>query len=138
MSDDLGLMSFKDGEPANAISSELILKILGPFIRPIHDPRYDERWELVFPDGGGGEMGPVILGEDEDLSINRPSGGQLYDAIYEIMSQTHTLMFVTGMEDMITADPNIADHLPPDYIEEFGVPPLVHSGADIIAEILKT
>jgi hypothetical protein len=45
------------------------------------------------------------------------------------MRQTHTLL---------TADPSIADHLPPDYIENYGVPPLVKSGADILAEIAKT
>jgi hypothetical protein len=62
----------------------------------------------------------------------------LFDALYEIMRQTHTLMWWSGMNTMITADETIADHLPPDFIEQYGIPPLVRSGADILAEIAKT
>ena len=71
------------------------------------------------------------------LAPNAPTAA-LFDALYEIMRQTHTLMYWTGSRDMITADPSIAEHLPPDYIEIYGMPALVHSGADILAEIAKT
>jgi len=138
MSSDIGLLPFKDGEPST-ISSALVLQVLKPFIRPIVDPRYDERWELVFPDGGGGDMDPIVEGVDKNgLAIGHHSGGDLLDALYEIMRQTHTLLYWTGVDDLVTADEAIADHLPPDYIENFGVPPLVRSGADIAAEIAKT
>ena len=84
-------------------------------------------------------MSPMIEGEDHfGLAMNHPSGNDLFDAIYEIMRQTHTLFYCSGMENMITADESIADHLPPDYIVEYGAPPLVKSGADIIAEIEKS
>jgi hypothetical protein len=134
MSSDLGLVSFKDGAPG-ALSSALVLQVLKPFIRPVDD----ELWELEFPDGGGGNLSPVVEGEDAwDICINRPCGAALFDALYEIMRQTHTLMWWSGMDTMITADEMIGDHLPPDYIEEYGVPQLVRSGADILAEIAKT
>jgi len=134
MSSDLGLIPFKDGKEG-PLSSALVLKVLKPFILPIDD----ENWELSFPDGSGGDMLPVL--EDHDafgICINRPHGAALFDALYEIMRQTHTLMYWTGSRDMITADPSIAEHLPPDYIEIYGMPALVHSGADILAEIAKT
>jgi hypothetical protein len=134
MSADLGLLSFKDGEPGT-LSSALVLQVLKPFIRPVDD----ELWELEFPDGSGGNLSPVIEGEDHwDICINRPHGAQLFDALYDIMRQTHTLMWWAGMDNMITADETIADHLESDYIEKYGAPPLVRSGADILAEIAKT
>jgi hypothetical protein len=139
MSFDLGLMAFKDGEPGT-LSSSLMLQVLQPFVQPIVDDRFpDKRWELVFPDGSGGNMMEIVEGEDGNgLVINRPHGTKLFDALYEIMRQTHTMMWWAGMDNMITADETIADHLPSDYIEKYGVPPLVRSGADILAEIAKT
>lgn len=134
MSSDLGLISFKDGEPGT-LSSALVLQVLKPFIRPVDD----ELWELEFTDGSSGNLSPVVVGKDSwDICINRPCGGALFDALYEIMRQTHTLMWWSGMNTMITADETIADHLPPDFIEQYGIPPLVRSGADILAEIAKT
>ncbi len=138
MSSDLGLLSFKDGKDA-LISSSIVLEVFKPFIRPIIDIRFPERWELVFPGGGGGNMMPVVEGDDSrGLAINRPCGTDLFDALYEIMRRTHTLLYWTGCDYLITADKSIADHLPPDYIETYGVPPLVKSVADILAEIAKT
>jgi hypothetical protein len=138
MSSDLGLLPFQNGEPST-ISSAIVLGVLKPFIRPVIDDRYDELWELVFPDGGSGYMSPIIEGKDENgLAINHHGGAQLLDAIYEIMRQTHTLLYWTGVDDMVTADESIAEHLPHDYIEKYGTPPLVRSGADILAEIAKT
>jgi hypothetical protein len=134
MSADLGLICFKDGEHAT-LSPTIVLRALKPFVRPVDD----ELWELSFPDGSGGNLNPVAEDDDHcDICINRPHGAQLFDALYEIMRQTHTLMWWTGVDDLITADPSIADHLPPDYVETYGVPPLVRSGADILAEIAKT
>jgi hypothetical protein len=137
MSSDIGLLPFKDGKPST-ISSVLVLQVLKPFIRPIADTRYGERWELVFPDGGG-DMEPIFEGVDRNgLTIGHHCGLDLLDALYEIMRQTHTLLYWSGVENLITADEAIADHLPPDYIETYGTPPLVRSGADIAAEIAKT
>jgi hypothetical protein len=115
MSSSIWVMSFKDGKEANSIPSSIVLKALGPFIRPIIDPRFEERWELVFPDGGGGDMDPVVEGQDRDVFIDHHSGLQLLDALYEIMSQTHTMLWWSGCDNLITADENIAEHLPPDY-----------------------
>jgi hypothetical protein len=138
MSSDIGLLPFKDGEPST-LSSALVLQVLKSFIRPVVDARYGERWELVFPDGGDGDMEPIVEGADENgLAIGHHCGFDLLDALYEIMRQTHTLLYWSGVDSLVTADEAIADHLPPDYIEKFGAPPLVRSGADIAAEIAKT
>jgi hypothetical protein len=84
-------------------------------------------------------MSPVIEGEDQSgLAIGHHCGQGLLDVLYEIMRQTHTLLYWSGGDILITADESIADHLPPDYIENYGPPPLVRSGADIAAEIAKT
>jgi hypothetical protein len=134
MSADLGLLSFKDGEHGT-LSSALVLEVLEPFVRPVDD----ELWELQFPDGSGGNLSPVVEGDDHwDICINRPHGAALFDALYEIMRQSHTVMWWSGSDTMITADPAIADHLPANFIDEYGALPLVLSGADILAEIAKT
>ncbi len=133
MSDDMGLFCYQDGD-FGVMPIGLVLKILGPFVKD----RNADQWELSFPDGGGGNMMPVADRSHPDIAINRPRGSDLYDAIYEIMRQTHTIMWWTGGPDQITADENIADHLPPGFIEEYGRPALVRSGADILAEIAKT
>ena len=138
MSSDIGLLPFKGGKPST-LSSALVLQVLKPFIRPVADTRYGERWELVFPDGGGGDMEPIIEGMDRNgLTIGHHCGLELLDALYEIMRQTHTLLYWSGVENLVTADAAIGDHLPSDYIEKFGAPPLMRSGADIAAEIAKT
>ena len=139
MSSDMGLLPFKDGE-SSTLSSALVLQVLKPFIRAMIDaPYYGDRWKLVFPDGGGGDMDPIVEGVDENgLAIAHHCGQDLLDALYEIMRQSHTLLYWTGVDDLITADESILDHLPPDYVEKFGIPPLVRSGADIAAEIAKT
>jgi hypothetical protein len=134
MSSDLGLFSFENGAEC-PFPVAIARKVLEPFIAQ----RDDDLWELSFPDGGGGYIG--ALADDEpfpDICINRPSGADLFDAIYEIMRQTHTIMWWTGGPDLITADEDITQHLPTDHIEKFGRPALVHSGADILAEIAKT
>ncbi len=138
MSSDIGLLCFEDGESA-PLSSALVLRVLEPFIKVVKDPRYDEVWQLSFPDGGGADLPPIVVGEDNcDLAMGHACGADLYDCIYEIMRQTHTLFYWSGSDTMITADPSIADHLPADYMEEYGAPALVRSGADILAEIAKT
>jgi hypothetical protein len=138
MSSDIGLLPFLNGEPST-ISSALLLRVLKPFIRPIVDDRYDEQWELIFPGGRGGYISPIIEGEDcNGFAIDHHCGLELLDALYEIMRETHTLLYWSGCYVLITADESIADHLPHDYIETYGAPPLVRSGADIAAEIAKT
>jgi hypothetical protein len=109
-----------------------------PFVKGVTSEISGNDWVLEFPDGSGGYMDPVVEGEHEDIMINRPHGEALFYALYEIMSQSHTMMWWSGSDYMITADPTILEHLPPDYVENFGTPPLVKSGADILAEIAKT
>ncbi len=66
------------------------------------------------------------------------SGEGIYGPLFEIMRQTHTLLWWSGCDDaMVTADPNIAAHLPPDFIAKYGKPALVRSVADIFEELAK-
>jgi len=114
--------------------ADLVRRVLGPFVV---DPSSD-RWELAFPDGSGGDMMPVTDEPSPGLCIDHYHGAGLLNAIYEIMRQTHSIMWWSGGPDVITADEHIADHLPSGFIEQLGPPALVRSGADILAEIAKT
>lgn len=65
MSSDLGLISFKDGEPGT-LSSALVLQVLKPFIRPVDD----ELWELEFADGSSGNLSPVVAVRTRGASVS--------------------------------------------------------------------
>jgi hypothetical protein len=131
MSSDIGLVCYENGD-FGALSAALVRQVLDPHVTSDDE----EVSELSFPDGGGGEMEPIEEGEDGfDLCIGNASGEDLMNAMFEIMRQTHTVMWWSGGESQITADPHIADHLPPGFVEEHGEPVLVRSGADILAEI---
>ena len=86
-----------------------------------------------------GTWSPLSKGKIKKASrIGHHCGADLLDALYKIMRQTHMLLYWTGVDHLVTADEAIADHLPPDYIDTYGIPPLMRSGADIAAEIAKT
>jgi hypothetical protein len=133
MSAEVGIVCYEKGELAT-LPNAVILGALEPFI----EEREEDYWVLSFPDGGGGEM--EALGDESgfDLCIGDPSGGDLFDALFEILRQTHTLLWWPGGDRQVTADPHITDHLPPGFVAESGEPILVASGADILAEIAKT
>jgi len=135
MSYDIGLFCFANGKTA-PLPAAIISKAFAPYATPVDE----DLWELSFPDGGGGEMSPVYeTYQHFDFCITGASGGDIYGPIFEIMQQTHTLLWWSGCEDaMVTADPNIAAHLPPDFIGTHGTPALVRSVADIFDEIAKT
>jgi hypothetical protein len=136
MSFDIGLICFENGDTA-PLPAAIMIKAFAPNITPVDD---GELWELSFPDGGGGEMDPLYDTDRHfDFCITGASGEDIYKPIFEIMRQTHTLLWWSGCDDaMVTADPDIAAHLPPDYIEQNGTPALVRSVDDIFDEIAKT
>ena len=133
MSSDLGLVCYHNGE-VGELSAAILRRVLEPYVVS----QDDDFWELSFPDGGGGNMEPLTDEAGFDFCIGDPTGADLFDAIYEIMRQTHTLLWWTGGEQQVTADERIADHLPRGFVEDFDPPALVRSGADILAEIAKT
>jgi len=65
-------------------------------------------------------------------------GGKPRKNVFAVSIITRAAIAWSGADNLITADEAIAEHLPPDYIETYGMPPLVRSGADIAAEIAKT
>jgi hypothetical protein len=135
MSYDIGLICFENGDTA-PLPSSIMIRAFAPYVTPTDE----DFWELTFPDGGGGEMGPLYESDRHfDFCIVGASGGDIYKPIFEIMRQTHTLLWWSGCDDaMVTADPNIAAHLTPDFIRKYGAPALVQSVEDIFTEIAKT
>jgi hypothetical protein len=133
MSFDIGLVCYNDGK-LGTLSKAILRQALMPYAHQDDDGF----WRLSFLDGGGGDLDMDNLTNERqffDFCVTHASGVDIYGAIYQIMRQTHTLLWWSFVEHMVTADVNIVDHLPPDYIEKYGVPPLVRSSADILAEI---
>jgi hypothetical protein len=135
MSYDIGLICFEKGKKA-PLPAAVMIKAFAPYVTPVDQ----DLWQLSFPDGGRGDMDPLYEGDRHcDFCITGASGGDIYGPIFEIMRQSHTLLWSHGCDDaMVTADPNIAAHLPPDFIKKYGTPALVRSVADIFDEIAKT
>ncbi len=132
MSFDVMLMCLKDGLPDNFPSS-IVRKALDPFI----SFRDGDFCRLSFPDGGSGEM---FTDEDEEtngVTINSPSGADIYDALYDILRQTHSVLF-WSFGGCVIADTSVIPDLTEGLTESLGEPVVVHSGADIVAEIAKT
>jgi hypothetical protein len=132
MSFDLNLMSFKDGEPA-AFPKQIVEKALGPFI----ESRDDGLCILAFPDGGGGEIFDDEEAETDGVTISRASGIAIYDALYEILRQTHSVL-IWSFGGCVVADALVIPDLPDGLIEELGQPVVVTSGADIAAAVAET
>jgi hypothetical protein len=134
MSFDLELMSFKDGDPA-MFPTRIVNEALGPFVRS----RDDGMCLLAFPDGGGGEM-LADNGEEMEtsgVSIGGASGTDIYNALYEILRQTHSVLF-WSFGGCVVADASAIPDLPDGFTDELGEPIVVGSGADIAAAVAET
>jgi hypothetical protein len=134
MSFDLGLICFEKGKLAS-LPGAIVAKAFAPYATPLDE----DTWELSFPDGGRGEVSPIYdTDQYSDFCITEASGADIYGPLLEIMRQSHTLLWWSdGSDAMVTADPNIEAHLPPDYIKQYGKPALVRSIADILEELMK-
>jgi hypothetical protein len=134
MSFDLELMSFKDGDPA-MFPTRIVNEALGPFIRS----RDDDMCLLAFPDGGGGEMladdGEAM--ETSGISIGGASGTDIYNALYEILRQTHSVLF-WSFGGCVVADASVIPDLPDGFTDDLGEPVVVEDGADIAATVAET
>jgi hypothetical protein len=132
MSFDIWLDCFQDGDEG-FFSTQIVKDAFAPF-HVGDDGRY---WILQFPNGGRCEVSigdePMTVG----FGIIRPSGDGLYDAIYEIMRQTQTVLS-WSFGGAATANPSVIPHLPPEMIRSVGVPTIVHSGEDIIKAIVSS
>jgi hypothetical protein len=89
-----------------------------------------KHWTLKFPDGGGGEMSTSDGQMATGFAMTRPTGDDLYNAIYEIMRQTNTVLS-WSFGGAVVANPSIIPQIVPEMIKSVGVPTVVHSGADI-------
>jgi len=132
MSFDLHLISFKEGGPA-AFPKHIVENALGPFIQS----RDGSFCVLAFPDGGGEMFDDVDETETDSVNISRGSGLAIYDALYEILRQTHSaLMWSFG--GCVVADASVIPDLPDELIEDLGEPVIVASGAEIAAAVAET
>jgi hypothetical protein len=131
MSFDLNLIGLKDGGPADFPAS-IVREALGPFIQS----RDGDFCILAFPDGGGGEMNA----DDEDaeftngVTISRASGEDVYNSLYEILRQTHSVL-IWSFGGCVIADSSVMNDLPEGLVESVGEPILVRSGAEIAAAV---
>jgi hypothetical protein len=135
MSFDLNLISFKDGGPL-PFPVSIVTDALEPFIR---SPDEDGVCRLVFPDGGGGEIFAFDKDETEvsDISIGSASGTDIYDALFEILSRTHSAL-IWSFGGCAVADASVIPDLPDELIEDLGQPVIVKSGAEIAAAVAET
>ena len=134
MSFDLNLISFKDGDPS-PFPVSIVMDALGPFIQSRDD---DGLCRLAFADGGG-EMFAFDDGETEisDISIGGANGVDIYDALYEILSRTHSAL-IWSFGGCVVADASVIPDLPDGLIEDLGQPVIVKSGAEIAAAVAET
>ena len=132
MSFDLELICVKDGFP-DSFPASIVREALGPFVRS----QDEDMWILEFPDGGGGEM----LAEDEDetngVSIGGANGVDIYNALYEILRQTHAVL-IWSFGGCVIADPSVIPDLPEGLVESVGEPIVVRSGAEIAEAVSNT
>jgi len=134
MSFDLELMSFKDGDPA-MFPTHIVNEALGPFVLS----RDDDMCLLAFPDGGRGEM-LADNGEETEtsgVSIGGASGSDIYNALYEILRQTHSVLF-WSFGGCVVADASVISDLPDGFTDDLGEPIVVGSGADIATAVAET
>ena len=135
MSFDIELMSFKEGEPAE-FPIHIVQDALGPFIRSRDK---DGMCHLAFADGGGGEM----LADDDEatettgVSIGGASGADIYDALYEVLRQTHSVLF-WSFGGCVVANTSVIRDLPDGFMEELGEPTVVASGEEIANAVAET
>jgi hypothetical protein len=130
MSFDLLLMCWKDGG-LGYFPSRIVREALDPFVTF----RDGDFCKLSFPDGGGGEMFTDYEEQTNGLMINSPSGRYVYDVLYDILRQTHTTLSWSFGGGGVVADPSVIADLPEGSED---IPVVVHSGADILAEVEKT
>jgi hypothetical protein len=132
MSFDLVLTCLKDGLPDN-FPATIVRQALDPFITS----RDGDFCKLSFPDGGSGEMFTDDDEETDGLMISRGSGRDLYDALFDILRQTHSVLF-WSFGGCVVADPSVIPDLPEGLIESLGPPTIVRNGADIVAAVEQT
>ena len=131
MSFDLDLVCLKDGLP-DTFSSKIVHQALDRFVS-FQDGSHRK---LSFPDGGG-EMFTDYGEETDGVSISSASGHQIYDALYEILRQTHSVL-IWSFGGCVVADESVIADCPEELIESLGQPIVVHSGAEIVAAVEST
>lgn len=84
----------------------------------------------------GGEMvaEDEEAGETNGVSIGSPSGDNIYDALYEVLRQTNSVM-TWSFGGCAVANASVIADLPKELIEENGKPIIVGSGWEILAAI---
>jgi hypothetical protein len=84
-----------------------------------------------------------MLGEDDDteetggVSIDHVSGGDIYDALFEVLRQTNSIL-TWSFGGCVVANTAVIADLPEGLIDDVGSPLVVSSGSDILAAVEST
>ena len=129
MSFDLFLQSFQNGKPCG-IPDRVIRECFGPYLRDespdVWDIRYDEL-----------NSSTIFISRQSDgtitsLNVNRPCVDlRLWDALFRILMLGNVVFHFPGDSPPSIAQPEAADHLPPEMIDAIGTPAVVTSGKDL-------
>ncbi len=109
--------------------------------RPIVVDLEGDVWELRWPNGALSHA-EVAVGTTPTLDgihVSRPPGmPAFWQAIYEILRQTRTVLLWPGDPCSCVANPDLAANMPADYVEDRGQPVFVTSGQEIVDAISRS
>jgi hypothetical protein len=71
------------------------------------------------------------------VTISRASGVDIYNALYEILRQTNSVL-IWSFGGCVIADPAVRKDLPEGLIESVGEPILVRSGSEIADAVARS
>jgi hypothetical protein len=129
MSFDVDVTCFQNGEPAN-FPRTLLERVFGS----IADRSNPEQWVLK----GGSTL---YVGEGDQIcgfSVNRPPEyDEFWIAIMEILRQTPSVFYWPG-GGCVVANPEVAKHMPEDFIKALGAPEVVTDPSEILDIIMRS
>lgn len=135
MSFDVFLQCFQNGEPAG-IPRELVRAAFGAHLTETET----DFWQLRYDDANSCDLYLTVHGADqsllEGLTVNRPcSDLRLWNALAAILALGEVVLYFPEGRSPLVARSSVTGHLPPDLIEELGLPVVVTSGREIQQEI---
>ena|SRR5579863_3815512 len=135
MSFDIFLAHFENGE-VRTFKREIFDRLFGAFTVGTPEPKF---MRVRFPDGGGADIYVENKSDLSGMMFNHCGGDAFYDALYELIRQTGSVVFWPGVgRTSVIADPAVVEHLPANFIESCGQPVLVRDKNGITDAIQDT